>query len=61
MRCVCVWLGAAWVESLGFTSLWEQGECSACVCFGCGGVCGGLDQGLEGCYVCVSCESGLSV
>ena len=37
-----------------------------CVCLGCGGVGGervvGLDQGMEGrCYVCVSCESGLSV
>ena len=44
-----------------------------CLCFGCGGVGGvdcvgeqwlvGLDQGLEGwwCYVCVRCESGLSV
>ena len=35
------------------------------VCFGCGDVGGewvdGLDQGLEGCYVCVSWESGLSV
>ena len=40
-----------------------------CLCLGCGGVGGvggnwvmGLDQGLEGwCYVCVSCESGVSV
>ena len=25
------------------------------------GVCRGLDQSLEWCYVCVSCESGLSM
>ena len=35
------------------------------MCFDCGGVggewVGGLDQGLQGCYVCVSCESGFSV
>ena len=35
-----------------------------CVCFGCGGVggewVGGLGQG-GWCYVCVCCESGLSV
>ena len=40
-----------------------------CICFGCGGVAGvcgewvgGLDQGMEAwCYVCVNCQSGLSV
>ena len=38
------------------------------MCLACGGVGGvvgewvrGFDQGLEWCYVCVSCESGLSV
>ena len=33
-----------------------------CLCLGCGGVGGGLRQGMEGwCYVCVRCESGFSV
>ena len=58
--------GGEWMRGLGlgFTILWEQGECWTYVCFGCGGVggewVGGLDQGLEGwCYVCVRCESGV--
>ena len=73
MRCVCVWLGAAWVArgmrglGLDFTNpVGTWGVLDVCLCFGCGGVggewVGGLDQGLEGwCYVCVRCESGLSV
>ena len=43
VRCVCVWLGVAWVESglgLGFTNPVGTGECWTCVCFGCGGVGG---------------------
>ena len=35
-----------------------------CLCFGCGGVGGGLGPGYGGvglCDVCVSCESGISV
>ena len=74
---LCVWLGAAWVETergewmrgldLGFTNpIGTGGVLDVCLCFGCGGVGGewvwGLDKGLEGwCYVCVSCESGFSV
>ena len=55
---------------LGFTNPVETGEVlDVSLCLGCGGVgcvggewVGGLDQGLEGwCYVCVGCESGLSV
>ena len=55
---------------LGFTNpVGTGGVLDVCLCFGCGGVggvggqwVGGLDQGLEGwCYVCVRCESGLSV
>ena len=53
VSCVCVWLGAAWVE--------RGGEW---IGFGLYQSCGkwGLDQDMEGwCYVCVSCEYGLSV
>ena len=38
MRCVCVWLGVAWVERgvrglvLGVTNPVETGECWTCVC-----------------------------
>ena len=66
------WRGGEWMTGLGlgFTNpVGTGGVLDVCLCFGCdgvGGVCGewvgGLDQGLEGwCYVCVSCESGLSV
>ena len=62
-----------WVTGLdlGFTySGGTWGKWDMCLCFGCGGVggiggewVGGLGQGPEGrgCYVCVCCESGLSV
>ena len=62
--CVCVWLGAAWVErgewmrglGLGFTNpVGTGGVLDVCLCFGCGGLgdgcvecVGGLDQGLDG-------------
>ena len=52
---------------LGFTNpVGTVGVLDMCLCFGCGGVggewVGGLDQGRERwCYVCVRCESGLSV
>ena len=60
--CVCVWLGAAWVEKgvsglgLDFTNpVGTYGVLDMCLCFGCGCVggvggkwVGGLDQGLEG-------------
>ena len=61
VRCVCVWLGAAWMErgggecmrglGLGFTNPVGTGEVlDVCLCFGCGGgeCVGGLYQGLEG-------------
>ena len=54
---------------LGFTDPAGSGEVLAvCLCLGCGGVGGvggewveSLDQGMEGCYVCVSCGSGFIV
>ena len=69
VRCVCVWLGAAWVERgvSGWEDwVWDLAMLDACLCFGCGGVgeewVGGMVQGLDGwCYVGVNCESGLSV
>ena len=59
MRCVCVWLGAAWEErgewmrGLGYTNpVGTWGVLGLCLrCGGVGGVggewVGGLDQGLE--------------
>ena len=56
-------LGLGFTNSEGTWGKWDM-----CLCFGCSGVggelVGGLGQGLGGwggCYVCVSCESGLSV
>ena len=56
VRCVCVWLGAAWVRrgcvggevgewmrglGLGFTNpVGTRGVLDVCLCFGCGGVGG---------------------
>ena len=50
VTCVCVWLGAVWVErggewmrelGLGFTNpLGTGGVLDMCLCFGCGGVGG---------------------
>ena len=61
VRCVCVWLGAAWVErgggvrglGLDFTYHVGTGKCWTCVCVFVAVVCGGewvggLDHGLEG-------------
>ena len=57
VRCVCVRLGAAWVEKGGGEwmrglGLGTGGVLDVCLCFGCGGVggewVGGLDQGMEG-------------
>ena len=61
VRCVCVWLWAAWVERglvderIGFglsNPVGTGGVLDVCLCFGWGGVSGelvgGLDQGLEG-------------
>ena len=62
--------GGEWMRGLGLGfTCGTGGVLDVCLCFGCGGVCGvggewvgGLDQGLEGWgYVCVSCETGLSV
>ena len=67
--------GGEWMRGLGFvfTNPVGTGEVlEVCLCFGCGGVgVGGVGEkwvwgsdkglGVEGCYVCVSCESGLSV
>ena len=75
VTCVCVWLGTGgvggeWVTGLGFTnSGGTWGKWDMCLCFGCGGVggvggerAGGFCQDLGGwCYVCMCCESGLSV
>ena len=53
VRCVCVWLVAAWMERGRVDWVWALPI--LCLCFGCdsvGGVggqwVGGLDQGLEG-------------
>ena len=49
VTCVCVWLGAVWVErgkwmresGLGFTNpVGTGGVLDMCLCFGCGGVGG---------------------
>ena len=54
-------------ERIGFTNaVGTGGVLDECLCFGgMGGVggdwVGGLDQGLQWCYGCVSCESGFSV
>ena len=77
VTCVCVWLGAVWVErggesmrelDFGFTNhVGTGGVLGMCLCFGCGGVGGvggelGPGSGAVGCcYVCVRCESGFSV
>ena len=53
-----------WIVGLDFTNPVGTGEVlNVCLCFGCGGEwVGGLDQGLEGWgYVCVRCDSALSV
>ena len=52
VTCVCVWLGAGWVDrggewmrklGLGFTNyVGTGGVLDMCLCFGCGGV-GGVD------------------
>ena len=63
VRCVCVWLGAAWVErgmrglGLGFINSVGTGGVLG-VCLGCGGGewVGGLEQGLEGVVVLCLCE-----
>ena len=62
MTCVCVWLGAVWVErgvggeggewmrelGLGFTNpLGTGGVLDMCLCFGCGGVGGEWVGGLD--------------
>ena len=62
--------GGEWMRGLGlgFTN-GNRGVLDVCLCFGCGGVGGiggewGLGSGSGGvrsCYVCVSCESGISV
>ena len=68
--CMCLARGGVGGEGasglgLGFSNpVGTRGVLNMCLCFGgVGGEwVGGLDQGLEGwCYVCVSCESGLSV
>ena len=73
VRCACVWLGAAWVERGRVDERIGFGLYQSCGNMGSVGrlfwlwwcrlgVGRGLDQDLEGCcYVCVSCESGLSV
>ena len=43
VRCVCVWLGAAWVRGLcmDFTNpVGTGGVLDVCLCFGCDGVGG---------------------
>ena len=62
VTCVCVWIGAVWVEGewmrelgLGFTNpVGTGGVLDMCLCFGGGGMggvggewVGGLDQGRE--------------
>ena len=59
--------GGEWIRGLGldFTNPVETGGVlDVCQCFGCGGVGMGLGPwsgGVVLCYVCVRCESGLSV
>ena len=54
-----------WV--LALPMLWEQGECWTCICvlvtvvWGVGRGLGPGSGGVGWCYVCVRCESGLSV
>ena len=71
--CVSVWLGVGgvvgeWLTGLGLCFTNSGGTWDMCLCFGCGGVggvwrewVGGLGHGLEWCYGCVCCESGLSM
>ena len=62
VTCVCVWLGAMWVERGGlvderigfglYQPCGDRGSVGHVLCFGCGGVgggewVGGLDQGRE--------------
>ena len=74
VRCVCVWLGlrgwrsGEWMRGLGFTNPVGTGEVlDMCLCFGCGGwvssgqVAWTRVWGMGWSYVCVSCESRLSV
>ena len=69
----CGWRGEGgeWMRELGlgFTNpVGTGGVLDVCLCFGCGGVSGGVGRGLEPgsgavgwCYVCVRFESGFSV
>ena len=73
MRCVCVWLGAAWLERglmdkrIGFGlyhSRGDRGVFDVCLCFGGGGVgsvggvwVGGLDRVRSGVVVLCLCEA----
>ena len=66
----CGWRGGEWMSELGlgFTNpVGTGGVLDMCLCFGCGGVGGEwvgawTRVGSGGwCYVCVRCESGLSV
>ena len=66
----CGWRGGGWMRglSLGFI-LWEQGECVSASWLlwrgwsrlGVGRGLGPEFGGVGWCYVCVGCESGLSV
>ena len=69
---LCGWRGGEWMRGLGVdvtNQVGTGGMLHVCLCLGCGGMSGvggewiaGLDQGLEGwCYICVTCDSGLSV
>ena len=66
------WRGGLVDERIGYGLYHSCGNRDVCLCFGCGAVGGvgggsGLGDwtrvwgGVEWCYVCVSCESGLSV
>ena len=77
VTCVCVWLGAVgcggegggWMRELGlgFTNpVGTGGVLDVCPWLGCGdvgGVGGGVGRvgAVEWCYICVRCESGISV